>query len=246
MGDHGIGEVVFLKGDAGHAGEDAGNLAGIAEPAALGLPLLAVLDDLVGVARAGVVAHLVELAGLAGALVGELRPADGVMRIAPVGQVGDVLAALGLAADTELLENPTVHGDGVAAGVAEDDHGVGFGDGAADVGFLEDQALGDLNALVVFAGVTVGDEYRAFEGGVVVAVADRAFHLVLGNRHVVKSVVGEGAVIYHVGIAAASLYFFDNGGDVLRPEDGGPVVFAVVDLDGHLVPFAMHSLSLAS
>ena len=93
MGDHGIGEVVFFEGYTGHAGEDAGNLAGVAETAALGPPLFAVLEHLVGVARAGVVAHLVELARHAGAGVGEFREADGVMRIAPVGQVGDVLAA---------------------------------------------------------------------------------------------------------------------------------------------------------
>src|SRR5208282_2384688 len=50
MGDHGIGEVVFLEGDAGHAGEDASNLAGVAEPAALGIPYLSVLEDVVRIA----------------------------------------------------------------------------------------------------------------------------------------------------------------------------------------------------
>ena len=105
---------------------------------------------------------------------------------------------------------PTIHGDGVAAGVGENDHGIGFRDGAADVGFLEDQALGDFNAHVVFAGVTVGDENGTFEGGVIVAVADRPFHLELGDRHVVEGVVGEGAVIYYVGIPAACCNFFDR------------------------------------
>ena len=127
VGDHGVGEIHVFETDTRHAGPHAGHLAGVAQPALIGIPHLAMLHDLVSVARAGIVAHFVPDARLARAFVEELGPADGIMGITPVGQMGDILAAFRLAADTQLLQYPAVHRDGMAPGMGQHDHGICFG-----------------------------------------------------------------------------------------------------------------------
>ena len=154
-----------------------------------------------------------------------------------MGQMGDVLAALRLATDTQLLQYPTVHRDSMAAGVRQYDHGIRFGDGPTNVGLLDDISLGELDAVVVLAGISVRDDHRTPEGGVGITVPDCAFHLVLRGRHAVESMVGQGGVIHHVRISATFPHLLHDGGDVFRTEDRSSVPLSIVNLDGNLVAF---------
>ena len=123
--------------------------------------------DLVSVARARIITHLMVNTGFSGTIIGKFRPSDGIVGITPVGQMGDVLAALRLATDTQLLQYPTVHRNGMAAGVRQYDHRIRFSDGPTNVGLLDDISLGELDAVVVLAGISVRrDDHRTPEGGV--------------------------------------------------------------------------------
>ena len=203
--------------------------------APLALPLeFVILVDVVQVERAAVLQNLP--VGRIGLALEAFRMELGRRAVAVVGMTAHVdvqLAALGLGADSQVLERAADDAHAVTLEVGEGDENVGRGDGLRHVGLLEQVALGQVHAVVAGADEAVGADERAAQRGRAVAVALRGKHDIQLGRPRAPRRVGRRRGVAHEGSTAQLLDPVRQRPRVHGSQVSGVVPLTAVNLDGH-------------
>ncbi|OPZ71301.1 MAG: hypothetical protein BWY80_01357 [Firmicutes bacterium ADurb.Bin456] len=121
----------------------------------------------------------------------------------------------------------------MALGVDQADYCVGSAQGPADVGFLQDIAVGKINPDIVMADESVGNDEGAAQGVRVQTVPVRTLPDIDFVKTGVVQVIGQGRGICYEGFAATLFNFFHNGGYVFRTQGRATVVLTAVKLNSY-------------